>query len=77
MTIDDSVIDSKAEEPQQQEETFGDNSLMKSSIQDDDVEEKSALDSSEGQVETAAGSSEIIVANAVITGWQLNLVLVW
>jgi hypothetical protein len=70
MTID-SVINSTAEE-QQQQQTPGDSSLIKTSIQDD-IEEKQAFDV-DGE---AVGANEIRVANAVITGWRLNLVLVW
>jgi hypothetical protein len=61
-------------EPQQQQRS-GESSLVKSSLQDD-FEEKPALDIVYGEGETL-GTSEIRVANAVITGWQLNLVLVW
>jgi hypothetical protein len=70
MTIE-LVINSTAEEEQQQ--ISGDSSLIKSSIQDD-VEEKPALDIIQGET---GETNEIKVANAVITGWQLNLVLVW
>jgi hypothetical protein len=71
MTID-SVINNTAEE-QQQQQTSGDSSLIKTSIQDD-VEEKQTFDIIDGE---AVGANEIRVANAVITGWRLNLVLVW
>jgi hypothetical protein len=69
MTID-SIVNSTEEDQQQQ--SSGDSSLTKSSIRND-VEEK--LDTGiEGET---VGTNEITVANAVITGWQLNLVLVW
>lgn len=60
-----------AEEKQQQ--TSGDSSLMKSSLQDE-VDEKPDFGIIEGDTE---GANEIKVANAVISGWELNLVLVW
>jgi hypothetical protein len=74
MTID-LVINSTAEEQQQQQQqqTSGDSSLIKASIQDD-VEEKQAFNVIDGE---AVGANEIRVANAVVTGWRLNLVLVW
>lgn len=68
----DSAINSTAEEQQQQQKTSGHSSLIKSSIQDD--VEKPALDIIEAET---VGTNEISVANAVIAGWQLNLVLVW
>jgi len=71
----DSVLDCAFEEPQQL--SSGESSLVKSSIQDDDFE-KPALDIIYGEGETeTVGTSEIRVANAVITGWQLYLVLLW
>lgn len=78
MSVDDSVIDNSTAKEEQEQQTSGDSSPMKLRIQDDDVEEKSALDIIDGEGETeTAGSQEITVTNAVITGWRLNLVLVW
>lgn len=70
MTID-SVSNSTADEEKQ--EISGDCSLARSSIHHD-VEEKSASDLVNGET---VGTNKIRVSNAVITGWQLNLVLVW
>jgi hypothetical protein len=67
----ESAINSTAEEQHQQ--NSGDSSLIKSSIQDE-VEKKSAFDIVEGEM---VGTNETRVVNAVITGWQLNLVLLW
>jgi hypothetical protein len=70
----DWVFDSTFE-PQQQPQTSGESSFVKSSLQDD-FEEKAVLDIVDGQGDSM-GMNEIRVANAVITGWQLILVLIW
>jgi hypothetical protein len=72
MTID-SVSNSTVDEEKQ--EISADGSVGKSSIHHDDIEENpAALDIIDGET---AGTNEIKVSNAVITGWQLNLVIVW
>jgi len=68
----DSASNSTVDEEKQQQ-ISGDGSLEKSSIHHD-VEEKPAIDIVD--VETV-GTNGIRVTNAVITGWQLNLVLFW
>jgi hypothetical protein len=67
----DSASNSTVDEEKQQ--ISGDSSLAKSSIHHD-VEEKPAIDIVD--VETVE-TNGIRVTNAVITGWQLNLVLFW
>jgi hypothetical protein len=58
---------------EQQQQTSGESSLTKLSMEHD-ADEKPNLDIVDGETMESSG---IRVENAVITGWRLNLVIVW